>query len=288
MGILLKDQKVLYASENIGKINIDPTQPQSVTVDANSTTLPASAGSTLQLTATVSPASAPDKSVSWSSSNPSIATVSSTGLVTRTAPLTSDDGQPLPVTITARTVNGVTGSIVLQAAVLQLPADAFAVFDGIVGAREAIAGQWQDMSGNDNHMTIGYGTAEEMWGTDCLLCPSSQAYWGGVKQSSFDTSRDFTLSFLIAYDADAQDYDTNQGDNSLDCIACINAGANPRMQLGIGQRSSDYDKKVFSALKLDSSSAYETLYTSQAAASLSGLKLEQIYRFILMEFFSTP
>ncbi|MBD0254694.1 MAG: Ig-like domain-containing protein, partial [Cytophagales bacterium] len=42
-------------------------------------------GSTRQLTATVSPANATNKNVSWSSSNPSVATVNATGLVTAVA-----------------------------------------------------------------------------------------------------------------------------------------------------------------------------------------------------------
>lgn len=52
----------------------------SVSLNKNSSSI--EVGSTEQLTATVSPDNASDKSVSWSSSNEAIATVSSTGLVT--------------------------------------------------------------------------------------------------------------------------------------------------------------------------------------------------------------
>ena len=62
------------------------------------TTLALAAGATQQLTATVSPSTATNKSVTWSSSNTAVATVSSTGVVTALASGTA--------TITARTVDG--------------------------------------------------------------------------------------------------------------------------------------------------------------------------------------
>lgn len=56
------------------------TPPSSVTLDKTSATI--MKGETLQLKATVLPAEAANKSVSWSSSNPSVAAVSQAGLVT--------------------------------------------------------------------------------------------------------------------------------------------------------------------------------------------------------------
>lgn len=68
---------------------IDPVGPQdpiAVTgVSLNKTSDSISAGSTTQLTATVAPANATNKSVTWSSSNTSVATVSNTGLVSAKA-----------------------------------------------------------------------------------------------------------------------------------------------------------------------------------------------------------
>ena len=57
------------------------TVPTSVSLNKTSATL-TSKGATVQLTATVSPNNATDKSVTWKSSNTSVATVSSSGLVT--------------------------------------------------------------------------------------------------------------------------------------------------------------------------------------------------------------
>lgn len=51
-------------------------------ITLNQTSLSLESGSTQQLAATVSPSNAANKSVLWSSSNPSVATISSTGLVT--------------------------------------------------------------------------------------------------------------------------------------------------------------------------------------------------------------
>ncbi len=56
---------------------------ESVSLDVNSTLL--AVGTTEQLTATVSPSNATDKSLTWTSSNTGVATVSSTGLVTGVA-----------------------------------------------------------------------------------------------------------------------------------------------------------------------------------------------------------
>jgi len=59
-------------------------------------------GETVQLSATVYPADAPDKSVTWTSGDPSIATVSETGLVTGVAYGST--------TVTAETINGGTAT----------------------------------------------------------------------------------------------------------------------------------------------------------------------------------
>ena len=92
--------EVTYSSETV--------HPTSVSLDQN--TLSLEEGDTAQLTETVLPSNATDKSVSWSSSNTSVATVSSTGLVTAvsagsaTITVTTTDGgktDTCAVTVTA-------------------------------------------------------------------------------------------------------------------------------------------------------------------------------------------
>ena len=73
------------------------TTPQSITLNKTTATL-TSKGATTTLTATVSPSTAVDKSVTWKSSNTSVATVSSSGVVTAVANGTA--------TITATTNTG--------------------------------------------------------------------------------------------------------------------------------------------------------------------------------------
>ena len=81
--------------------------PSSVSVAAAGNVNYVVVGETLQLTETVAPSNATDKSVSWSTSNSSFATVDASGLVTAVA-----EGQ---VTITATTTDGgLTGSITLN------------------------------------------------------------------------------------------------------------------------------------------------------------------------------
>lgn len=59
---------------------VDPQQPTGVTL--NKTTLSLEVGGTETLTATVTPADAEDKTVTWTSSDEAVATVSTAGKVT--------------------------------------------------------------------------------------------------------------------------------------------------------------------------------------------------------------
>ena len=60
------------------------------TVTLNSATKSIAKGATFQLTATVKPDNATDKTLTWTSSNPLVATVTSTGLITGLKTGTSD------------------------------------------------------------------------------------------------------------------------------------------------------------------------------------------------------
>ena len=94
----------------------DTVYVTSVTLDK--TTADMKVGDTLQLTATVLPENADDKSVSWSSDNNEVATVSNTGLVTAVAAgevsiiVTTTDGDFIAtcaITITPKTDEGGEG-----------------------------------------------------------------------------------------------------------------------------------------------------------------------------------
>ena len=89
-------------SYTTAEITVAIVEPTSITINEGSwwTTIDMVEGDTLRLTATVSPVNATDKTVTWSSGNPSVATVDQTGLVTAVA-YSNDE-----VRITATTVNG--------------------------------------------------------------------------------------------------------------------------------------------------------------------------------------
>lgn len=95
--------------------NVDVT---GITITPENPVLAAEEGATVQLTATVLPEDATDKSIVWSTSDANIATVSNTGLVTRTAPLINDGDQPYTVTITATAANDVVATVTVTAQVL--------------------------------------------------------------------------------------------------------------------------------------------------------------------------
>ena len=95
-----EEQIKLDAYTHIIPPNIIPVNE--ITLNPTSATL--NVGETLQLTATVSPTNATDKSVSWTSSNTNVATVSNTGLVTAVAAGTAT------ITCTANDGSGVTAT----------------------------------------------------------------------------------------------------------------------------------------------------------------------------------
>lgn len=84
-------------------VTVKPIAPSSITLNYTTTTL--YTGQTRQLTATMLPADARDKSVTWTSNRPQYATVSANGLITAVYQGT--------VTITATTVNGLTAECVV-------------------------------------------------------------------------------------------------------------------------------------------------------------------------------
>ena len=88
--------------------------PTEVLLNKNSATLDMSGTKTLQLTSTVNPSDADDKTVTWSSSNQSVATVNSSGLVTGLA-----NGNTI---ITVSTQNGYTAqcSVVVQTSITSI------------------------------------------------------------------------------------------------------------------------------------------------------------------------
>ena len=89
--------KLAYVLTSDYNSKVDPTVA-TTGVSVSPTTKALSIGSTVQLTATVSPSNATDKSVTWNSSNTAVATVSSAGLVTAKAAGSA--------TITVKTNNG--------------------------------------------------------------------------------------------------------------------------------------------------------------------------------------
>jgi uncharacterized protein YjdB len=118
---------VITVTTNDGnkQANCNITVSSNVTgVSLNITSQDMSINQTLQLTATVQPSNATDKSVSWSSSNASVATVSSSGLVKAVAPgmavitvTTNDGNKRASCNITVSSDDTGNGYIDLDAAV---------------------------------------------------------------------------------------------------------------------------------------------------------------------------
>ena len=126
---------------NVGTV----VNPTGVSIDGDSS-ISVVEGSTYQLTATVSPEDATNKTVIWTSSDESKATVDSYGLVTTIAPSLT------PITITATTqVGDHTDSISLT-----ITSDPFALV-GNYNFSEIGNPSWPDSTGFGAYFTTGYG-----------------------------------------------------------------------------------------------------------------------------------
>ena len=101
----------LYTKTTL-EIELDPTSASSVTVTPEAATLILDVLPTLQLTATVEPIVVPDRTVTWTSSDETVATVDAEGLVTAvgigTAIITASSNQTPDVTASA-TINVTAG-----------------------------------------------------------------------------------------------------------------------------------------------------------------------------------
>ena len=107
---------------------IETILPTALAISPENPVLAAESGATVQLTPVFTPENTNVRDVTWASADENIATVDENGLVTRTAPLTSEDEQPFTVVITATTPNGVTANVTVTA---NIKGDDFFVEDGI-------------------------------------------------------------------------------------------------------------------------------------------------------------
>ncbi len=146
-----------------------------VTLDHS--TLALTVGDTATLVATVAPANATNRTVTWTSSAPALVSVSTTGVVTAVAPTTN------PVTVTATTANNKTATCaVTVAAAQQTPQDP---------AEEAL-------SVGVNQLNV-----EEATGLKCkLTVATSGSYTFNV---TTDAANEFTVA-VVGDEANAQTY----------------------------------------------------------------------------------
>jgi hypothetical protein len=200
------------------EVMLGGTPPSGVTLDQNIANI--KVGSTVQLTATVAPFDATDKSVTWSSSDTSVATVDSNGLVTVVGPGTA--------TITVSTLFGnivatciVNGPDQDSDGKVAAPAGASSNKDGV---QEVPAGT--PLSGVDKQ----YLTEKEVAAADAKKANISS------KQSGRQPWRVFEMS------ADAAPLQMQKEQNSLNIYA---AGMFLILfLLGASKRYSEYAKEI--------------------------------------------
>jgi hypothetical protein len=136
----------LDKTTSVTGITVNPIVVTSITLDKTDVEL--LIGQTNQLTATIAPTNATDKSVTWSSSDETKVTVSTAGLLTAVAPTSS------PVTVTVTTTDGgFTDSVLVTVIEDLFVLVNSSTFNGTGSAN------WPTATGMGAYFTSGYGVA---------------------------------------------------------------------------------------------------------------------------------
>ena len=169
-------------------VHVVPTPVEGVSLNKTSTTLIIIGGTsqTEQLIATVTPADAVNKNVTWTSSNPAVATVSDTGLVTAVAKGTT--------TITVRTEDGgYTATCTVKVGIRRtVTTSAIATTSGtFTSDTYTVQGLTLEVENvenkNANYIEVGY-RSNGIWGL------GAQDYDGVLSISSSESLADFTVT----------------------------------------------------------------------------------------------
>ena len=98
----------LFSNDSTSTITVTVLNPHAESIGLSETSIEAEVGATIQLTVTILPAEAAGQDLAWASSNPAVATVDSTGLVTIVGPgeaeisVTTTDGSLLSATCSVK------------------------------------------------------------------------------------------------------------------------------------------------------------------------------------------
>ena len=143
-------------------VTVTPILVNSITL--NRSTASVEVGSTVSLTATVSPSNAADRTLTWSSSNTAIATVSSNGVVTgvkagtATITATSNDGSGVKATCQVTVTNVAVTSVALDQTTLSLVNGTTATLTATVSPDNATDKTVTWSSSNTSVATVSNGT----------------------------------------------------------------------------------------------------------------------------------
>ena len=244
------------------KSNAGPDESISVTVEGgpdviyvssislNETSVSLTEGSTKQLQATVLPSNATDKSVSWTSSNDSVAQVSSSGLVTAksvgTATITckANDGSGKSATCSV-TVN----SSIIEPTSISLPS-----------SKTVKVGESFTMTYT---LTPSNATTTLTWTSDDtnIATVSSSGVVNGIKAGTTKIRVKTTNGITDYCSVIVEDNDNKGiGDGTLQNPFNAIAASNKAMELGVGETSSQsyYVKGKISSIKYSYSAQYGT------------------------------
>ncbi len=177
------------ASKTGGNMNAGGTVDTSPSVALDKGSLALTVGGSQQLAATVSPATASDKALTWSSSDPAIVTVSSGGLVTALAKGSA--------TVTVALTNGAkTATVAVEVSAFLEPE---IPTDGLV-AEWLLGGNAIDTSGN-GYTGVNHGAvaAVDRFGVEgkALSFNGTSAYVDCGNKGSFNLTKDFTVAVWV-------------------------------------------------------------------------------------------
>lgn len=184
--------------------------PSSITLNKSDIVLEENSDESVQLTATISPQNALNKTITWSSSDTSVATVTGLGVV--------KPHKPGKAVITARSANGITGSCIVYVMGFQISLPEYCALDECYEIKVEVfyngssnsEGRKRILLNTDNSVELVRVGDEDI--TCKVLCETAAQYGGNYNRMENNCIVDTMESVSVFYRLKAEKEPTKNGD----------------------------------------------------------------------------